>query len=259
MLITGAALEELSAGSFTGQRVMLIGAHPDDIEGFAGGFAALLAESGALLEYVVVTNGDKGCSASFCSSFPSEQLALLRRAEALAAASILNVSAAHVTLLDYEDCFSLQASDMDALIRNDLIALVRRLQPFAVFTLFPYPQFALQPSQWGDTGYHPDHQRVGRLALDAATWGAKVHRLLPELGAGWVVSQFYFFCFEAKRCTHFVDVQDGIDLQIEAFLQHKTQYANGTAVAESIRRGAAELASVSGQPIKYAELYQAYF
>ena len=128
-------------------------------------------------------------------------------------------------------------------------------------TLGPAANFALQPSQgWGDTGYHPDHVRVGQLVLEAL-WGAKVHRFRPALGSGWEVAQLYFFCFAGgpSPCTHYADIEATLPLRIKAFLQHKSQYANATAAAASITLQASLVAQQTQvASLNAAEMYQAY-
>ena len=259
-----ATVTPLQPSEWTGKRVLFLSAHPDDIEGYAGGFAAMLAAAQAELHYGIVTNGDKGCQAVFCANFTMEQIAVARETEAVAAAAVLGVPASQVTLLDYEDCFSMQATDESSMqIRDDLISLVRRVQPHTVLTLSPDPNFSLQPSQgWGDTGYHPDHVRVGLLATQAALWGSKVHRFRPALGLAWEVSQFYFFCFAGGTfpCTHFADITETLPVKIKAFWQHKSQYKNATAVAASLTMQASEVANQTQVAnVKYAEMYRAYF
>ncbi|HEY8598205.1 MAG TPA: PIG-L family deacetylase, partial [Thermomicrobiales bacterium] len=40
--------------------VLVVIAHPDDIEALCGGTVALLAESGSRISYLVLTSGDRG-------------------------------------------------------------------------------------------------------------------------------------------------------------------------------------------------------
>ena len=41
-------------------RVMVVAAHPDEADMYTGGTAALLAESGAAVKFLSITNGDAG-------------------------------------------------------------------------------------------------------------------------------------------------------------------------------------------------------
>lgn len=81
----------------TAPRVLAIGAHPDDIEIGAGGFLHRLLQScHATAHFLVLTEGLRGLVAT---SEPSQ-----RRAEAVAAASALQVAAEDVEVLNYPDC-----------------------------------------------------------------------------------------------------------------------------------------------------------
>ncbi len=85
--------------SLAGKRVLFVGAHPDDIEASAGGLIQTLTD----VHYLIVTNGDKGCSAAFCVNFTVSELATTRQAEQLAAAKVLGVKPENVVFLSYED------------------------------------------------------------------------------------------------------------------------------------------------------------
>ena len=64
--------------------VLFVGAHPDDIETWAGGTAARYAQRGDSLFFCVATNGNVGSS-----TLSREEIAAVRLKEAEAAAAIL--------------------------------------------------------------------------------------------------------------------------------------------------------------------------
>ena len=73
----------INISQWTGRTVMMISAHPDDIEAMAGGLIReLTAPSlGVNVVYVIVTNGDKGCTSSKyynCSALSSPDIAQVR-------------------------------------------------------------------------------------------------------------------------------------------------------------------------------------
>jgi LmbE family N-acetylglucosaminyl deacetylase len=211
-------------------RVLFISAHPDDIEASAGGLISQLTQTDVEVFYVILTNGDKGCANSFCLNWTSEEIAFTRSMEAMTAAAVLNVPSKNVVLLDYEDAMLTSYPEQDP--RQLLVQQIRTFRPDVILTWYPYPNFNLQPhlgewvlalllvsislhfntlpssittvfithllisfsSGWDDLGYHPDHQRAGKLALDAS-FDSGVPLLWPASGPAWSASQFYFWTF----------------------------------------------------------------
>ncbi len=128
--------------SLSGKRVLFVAAHPDDIEGCAGGLIQLLTSQD--VHHLIVTNGDKGCGAAFCANFSVSQLATTRQAEQLAAAEVLGVSPQNVAFLNYED--AMVSSTPEVQIKMDIIAAIRAVRPDVVLSWYPYPRFELLPS-----------------------------------------------------------------------------------------------------------------
>src|SRR5437868_12340409 len=80
------------------QRVMVVSAHPDDPDFGAGGAVARLADSGAEVTYVIVTDGRQG------GEDPTQkdsELVAIRAREQRAAAKVLGVK--RVEFLAYKD------------------------------------------------------------------------------------------------------------------------------------------------------------
>ena len=55
------------------------------------------AVQGTTVNIIIITNGDKGCSAAFCQNFTSDEIAATRRVEAIAAAAALGVQECNVS------------------------------------------------------------------------------------------------------------------------------------------------------------------
>jgi len=109
---------------------------------------------------------------------------------------------------------------------------------------------------WDDLGFHPDHQAVGRMALESH-FDSGVARLYPELGPATKPSEFYMFSFTEDR-THYVDI-DGWPLKqkIAAYLAHLSQYANAAQMAQSLEMLAGMLAKNTS--FKAVETFLAYY
>lgn len=242
------------------ERVMFISAHPDDIEGCAGGLVSILTSQPNPPEiwYVILTNGDKGCANTFCANWSSEQIAYVRSQEAVAAAAVLNVPAQNVILLDYEDGMLTSYPEQDP--RQLLVQQIRTHQPNVVFTWYPYPNFNLQSHLgWDDLGYHPDHQQAGKLALDAS-FDAGVPLLWPTAGPAWSPSEFYMFAF--TNGVNYVELsQTALNAKIDAYLAHKTQVPdNQQLVIDGFTWIVEATANATGVPgVTYAESFIPFY
>jgi N-acetylglucosamine malate deacetylase 1 len=124
-------------------RVLVLGAHPDDAEFFAGGLLASHSQLGSEIRIVSVTNGQSGHHA-----MPSSELIVRRRKEAANAGKIINAD--YVTW-DFEDGFLQPTLE----VRLAIIREMRRFQPDLVLTHRTFD-------------YHPDHRAVGQAVQDAS-------------------------------------------------------------------------------------------
>lgn len=124
-------------------RVLVLGAHPDDAEIFAGGLLVRHCNLGNSVKVVSVTDGRSGHHA-----VPPEQLISVRRSEAQAAGA--RIGAEYVTW-DFADGFLTPGLE----VREAMIREIRRFQPDLLLTHRPYD-------------YHPDHRAVGVAVQDAS-------------------------------------------------------------------------------------------
>lgn len=218
----------------TTQRVCLvIAAHPDDVESWAGGAVAGLARDGWRVVYVLCTSGDKG------TSDPTEtpaQVAARREEEQRAACRV--VGAEEPVFLQLPDG---ELEDNRALLRL-LVAAIRRERPDLLLThdaVTPWPPYTC----------HRDHRVVGRVALDAAYPYARDPLSFPELArdeglAAHVTPEVWLFASSAP--DHYVDISATLDLKIAARLEHSSQTTDAEALARDWRRRAAETGAPAG-------------
>ena len=127
--------------------VVIISAHPDDMEIGMGGTAAKLAESMALITSVVITNGGRSSNPF---TLTEQRTAELRREEALRAAAVLGVQ--EVVFCDEPDA----ADEIDVTsVTRRLVEILARLQPTEVYTLDE------------ELDRHPAHRLAGKLARES--------------------------------------------------------------------------------------------
>jgi LmbE family N-acetylglucosaminyl deacetylase len=129
-------------------RLMVVAAHPDDLETTCGGTLALLIQTGVEVALLLATDGDIG---THDLSYTREGLAATRRQETLAGAQVLGI----------RDVFFLGHHDGELVagleLRAEVAGAYRRWQPDTLFTFDPY---------WAGQA-HPDHVAAGRAAVDA--------------------------------------------------------------------------------------------
>src|SRR5947209_7247834 len=142
-------------------RVLIIVAHPDDIESWCAGTVCRFTDAGKQGAYVLCTSGDKGTGDP---TLTPQQVAAIREAEQMEAAHILGV--ASVTFLHWPD----SEVEPTLALRRELVRQVRRHRPDLVITHDPAPPYRL----------HPDHRAVGRATLDAIFPCARDPLTFPE-------------------------------------------------------------------------------
>jgi bacillithiol biosynthesis deacetylase BshB1 len=180
-------------------RVLAIGAHPDDIELFAGGTVALLAAAGHRVVLADLTRGEMGSRGT-----PAE-----RRQESRRAAEILG--AALRVDLDLGD------GRLDASLpnRHALAALVRQQKPDLV----------LAPE--GDDP-HPDHAAAGAL-VDAALFDARLAKL--DLGhpphASGRVLRYAGHLYREPQVV--IDIEAVFERKMEAIRCYRSQFGEAEA------------------------------
>jgi LmbE family N-acetylglucosaminyl deacetylase len=213
------------------KRILVVAAHPDDIE-FIGGSIAIWTAQGHQVSYCMVTNGAAG------SNKPGEDLAQLvrtREAEQLAAAKVLSVE--DVRFMGYADGTLQHTLEL----RRDLTRLIRELRPYRVVISDPTMVFA-------GSFYinHPDHRAAAEAALYAVFPSAGTRPIFPELLEEGLephdVSELYLQFTDHPDLV--IDTSSVIDLKIQSLLCHKSQLSD--EVGDEIRKWDAETGKEKG-------------
>jgi LmbE family N-acetylglucosaminyl deacetylase len=147
--------------------VLFVGAHPDDIESFAGGTAALYAQQGHKVWFCVATNGNVGSS-----TLDKEQIAAVRRQEAINGANCIG---AELIWLDFDDEFLLDSVET----RLAFIEAFRIARPDVVFC------------HWRED-YNPDHSISGMLVDECIHMAAIPNIKTPTLPTSGEIPHVYF-------------------------------------------------------------------
>lgn len=212
------------------KRLIVVAAHPDDLECLIGGTIALLADRGVEITSVNCTLGDIGSQES---GIMRPALAATRLAEAEAAADVLGIRAVHN--LGHHDGELLP----DLELRAQIAHLYRTTQADTLFTFDPY-----WPGQ-----IHADHRAAGQAALDAYM-PAKMPLYRPEqltgndVGLGCLARVFLFSTDRAPDI--YVDTSAGQPRKIAACVAHKSQFPDGEASLGWLREMDGEVGKTIG-------------
>jgi LmbE family N-acetylglucosaminyl deacetylase len=191
-------------------RILVITAHPDDVDFGAAGSVAAWTATGVHVTYCVVTDGDAG---GFDEAVPRAEIPGIRRAEQTAAAREVGVT--DLIFLGYPDGRVEATLDL----RRDLARVIRQVRPDRV--LCPSPE------RWWERVFasHPDHLAVGEAALCAVYPDARNPFAFPELmEAGFqahVVREVWMMA--SPRGDTFVDVTATFDKKVAALRAHVSQ------------------------------------
>ncbi|MGH3936426.1 MAG: PIG-L deacetylase family protein [Pseudonocardiaceae bacterium] len=206
------------------RRVLVVVAHPDDVDFGSGGTIATWTDAGLEVSYCIVTDGDAG---GFDPEVPRSEIGAIRQEEQRKAAAKLGV--ADVEFLGYPDGRLMVSYEL----RRDITRAIRRTRPDRM--VVQSPQRDLRSVYAG----HPDHHAAGEAALCAAYPDARNPFAHPELSAEegleahtvpgvWVMSP-------NDRADHYVDITDTFDRKIAALRAHISQTAHMTGLEERMR------------------------
>lgn len=206
-------------------KILVIVAHPDDIEFGSAGSVAVWTGAGAEVTYCIVTDGAAG---SNDKDVVYNQLVERRQAEQLEAAEIVGVK--EVVFLSYPDGALTPSMEL----RRDLTRLIRRLRPDRVLIMDPTQ--VLISGEGFDYINHPDHRATGEASLYAIFPSAETRPIFPELLDEGLephhVNEVYLMMSDKPNIA--IDVTAVWDKKIQSLLAHRSQV--GEDVADMIRK-----------------------
>jgi LmbE family N-acetylglucosaminyl deacetylase len=226
------------------ERVLVVTAHPDDVDfGMAGSVAAWV-KAGAEVAYCVATDGDAGGIDRVASRM---DVARLRRREQLAAAAEVGVT--EVVFLGYPDGRLTPSLEL----RRDVSRVVRQFKPDRLVCQSP-------EHNWARIGAsHPDHRAAGEAAVCAAYPDARNPFAHPELLEEGLEphSVRELWLMASPQPNRAVDITDTFGTKLAALRHHESQVAHEVDLEERLRGWFREGARLAGLPEgRLAELFQ---
>ncbi len=225
------------------ERVLVVTAHPDDVDFGVAGSVATWTDAGIEVSYCIVTDGEAG---GHDRSVPRPEMAATRRAEQTAAAKIVGVTDLH--FLGHADGRVEPTLDL----RRDISRVIRQVRPQRVVCQSPERIYVRIYAS------HPDHLAAGEAALCAVYPDARNPFAFPELldegHEPWSVPEVWMM--SAREQDAFVDVTDAFDRKLEALRCHVSQHQNPDGLEPLLRGWLGANAERAGMPEgRLAEAY----
>ncbi|MGH9511418.1 MAG: PIG-L deacetylase family protein [Terriglobales bacterium] len=182
--------------------VLFVGAHPDDIELFCGGTAALYAKQGHQVFFCVSTNGNVGSA-----TLPQNEIAAIRHKEAQKGAEVIG---AKLIWLDFDDEFLLDSRES----RLAFIEAFRQCEPEVVICHWRHD-------------YNPDHSISGMI-VDECIHMAGIPNITtasPPVPSG-KIPHVYFMDTPAGvgfEPEIYVDITETFPTKVKMVAQHVSQ------------------------------------
>ncbi len=226
-------------------RILLVAAHPDDLDFSAAGTVALWTDAGFDVTYCIVTDGDAG---GHDESVPRTDIAPLRRKEQTAAAQCVGVH--DLRFLGYPD----GKVEPTLKLRRDIARVIRQVRPDRLVC----PSAERNYQRIGAS--HPDHRAVGSAALDAVYPDARNPFAFPELLAheglaAWTVPEVWVSA--SPGADHYVDITDTFPRKLAALRAHESQTGHMDGLEEFLRGWLTRTAAQAGLPEgRLAEAFQ---
>ncbi len=229
------------------QRVLVVVAHPDDVDFGSAGTIATWVQAGIEVTYLLVTRGDSG---GFDAT-PRDQMPALREAEQRAAAAAVGV-----TQVEFLEGYRDGSVTPSLELRKDIVRAIRRYRPDRVLTSSPLRRYdrIAGPS-------HPDHLAVGEATTCAIYPDARNEFALPELLRDeglqpWTVREVWYQA--GPNPDHAVDITEVFPQKLAALEAHVTQTSH-IELEERVRQMTAANAAAAGLPAgRLAEVYSVF-
>ena len=215
-------------------RVLVVTAHPDDVDFGAGGTVALMTAAGMRVSYCICTDGDAG---GFDDSTDRSNIPGIRRAEQTQAAKLCGVT--DVYFLGYKDGYLAASHE----VQQDIVRVMRKVQPQLVITQSPERNWERLPAS------HPDHMAAGEATVRALYPGVRNPYAYPQLRTdegleAWTVT--WLWLQGHPEPNHWMDITEKFPTKLEALHAHASQTSHMEELEEMLRSWGTMQAEAAG-------------
>ena len=225
-------------------QVLVVTAHPDDVDFGAGGTIAQWTAKGIKVAYCIATNGDQGGEDP---DIPRDQMPVIRQKEQRDAGKILGVT--DIEFLNYRDGWLEPTIEL----RKKIVKAIRRVKPDRMIIQSP-------ERNWDRLGAsHPDHMAAGEAAIQAVYPDARNRfafmDLLDEGLEPWRVKEVWVTSMITPN--HYVDITDTFPNKMAALHAHVSQTAHNAELEKMVREWGERNAEAGGLPVgRIAEAFR---
>jgi LmbE family N-acetylglucosaminyl deacetylase len=225
----------VGAGTEGIERVLVVTAHPDDVDFGAAGSVALWTGAGIDVAYCIATDGDAGGSDP---SVSRPDMAAIRRREQCEAARLVGVT--DVTFLGFPDGRLSPGLDL----RRAITRVIRRHRPDRVVAQSPERNWARIYAS------HPDHLAAGEAAICAVYPDARNPFAFPELLEEGLQPHTVpeLWVMATERADRVVDTTEFFGAKLAALRSHRSQVGDGDHLEELLTSWMSGTALAAGLP-----------
>jgi LmbE family N-acetylglucosaminyl deacetylase len=225
----------VGAGTDGVERILVVTAHPDDVDFGAAGSVAVWTHAGVEVAYCIATDGDAGGSDR---SVSRTEMAVVRREEQREAARVMGVS--DVTFLGFPDGRLTPGLDL----RQAIAGVIRRFRPDRVVAQSPERNWSRIYAS------HPDHLAAGEAAICAVYPDARNPFAFPALLEEGLEPHSVpeLWVMTTERADRVVDATEFFDLKLAALRSHRSQVGDGEHLGELLRTWMSGTALAAGLP-----------
>jgi LmbE family N-acetylglucosaminyl deacetylase len=218
------------------ERVLVVVAHPDDVDFGAAGTIATFTDAGLEVSYCIVTDGDAG---GFDPDVPRSEIGGIRQQEQRAAAKAVGVE--DVVFLGYPD----GQLEVSLGLRRDITRVIRQKRPQRILLQSPERNWERIYAS------HPDHLAAGEAAMCAVYPDARnpfTHLELAEEGLeAWTVGEVWVMS-TGDKANRYIDVTDVFARKIAALRAHESQTGHMDDLEDRLRMWLTLNATAAGYP-----------
>lgn len=221
------------------KRILAVGAHPDDVDFFAGGSIQKWLSEKSEVALAIATNGDKG---SHDKTLTHEQVAKIRRVEQEKVSRTLGLT--KTWFLDFPDA----QLEVTQELKSDLVRIIREFKPEVVLTFDPTVIYQDEMPFIN----HPDHRAIGLATLDAVFPMARDFLTFFEhTSKGYLPHEVNeILLFNSTKPNLSIEITEQMEKKLETLGLHESQM--DMKQVEPVVKQLAEIAG-SKVGVKYAE------